>query len=69
MLHEEKPVGSTYMVSTQGAHKENSVITKSAMTRAYLMIVDYLDAVASYIDLIMCKFNKPKLYNAGHKAI
>ena len=49
--------------------EENSVITKSAMTRAYLMMVDYLDAVASYIDLITYKFNKPKLYKACHKAI
>ena len=32
-------------------------------------MVDYLDAVASYIDLITYKFNEPKLYNTGHKAI
>ena len=49
--------------------EENLVITKSAMTRAYLMMVDYLDAVASYIDLITYKFNKPKHYNVGYKAI
>ena len=49
--------------------EENSVVSKSAMTRAYLMMVDYFDVVASYIDLITYKFNKPKLYNAGHKAI
>ena len=49
--------------------EENSVITKSAMTRAYLMMVDYLDAVVSYIDLITYKFNKPKHYNVGYKAI
>ena len=33
------------------------------------MMVDYLYAVASYIDLITYKFNKPKLYNTGDKAI
>jgi len=33
------------------------------------MMVDYLVAVANYIDLITCKFNKLKLYNAGRKAI
>jgi len=33
------------------------------------MMVDYLDVVASYIDLITYKFNKPKHYNVGYKAI